>query len=138
MPTKVLKIILSVGVLTSALGGLMYSSLRGEAAYYKHVDEVMPQAEAWYGKNMQLHGFVVEEIQRKRDSLDYRFKIQFNGTEVQAMYTGVVPDTLKTGSEVVLKGQLAKDGFHVESKGVMAKCPSKYDPAKTGPGAGGR
>jgi hypothetical protein len=33
---------------------------------------------------------------------------------------------------------LAKDGFHVDPNGVMAKCPSKYDPANTGPGAGGR
>ena len=138
MSSKALRILISVIVVSVALGGLLYSTLATDTEYYKHVDEVMPHAEAWYGKNLQLHGFVVEDIQRKRDSLDYRFKIQNNGKVVQAMYVGVVPDTFKTGSEVVLKGHLATDGFHVDPEGVMAKCPSKYDPAKTGPGAGGR
>jgi cytochrome c-type biogenesis protein CcmE len=33
----------------------------------------------------------------------------------------------------VLKGRLEPDGFHTDANGVMAKCPSKYDPArKTG------
>jgi hypothetical protein len=33
----------------------------------------------------------------------------------------------------VLKGKLGSDGFHVDPNGVMAKCPSKYDPsAKSG------
>ena len=44
-----------------------------------------------------------------------------------ASYTGIVPDTFKDGSEVVLKGHLEPDGFAVEPNGVMAKCPSKYD-----------
>ena len=39
-----------------------------------------------------------------------------------------MPDTFKNESEVVLKGQLHPDGFAVEPNGVMAKCPSKYNP----------
>jgi len=53
-----------------------------------------------------------------------------------ATSTRVVPDTFKADSEVVLKGRLAADGtFHVDKDGVMAKCPSKYDPAKLPPAA---
>jgi hypothetical protein len=41
----------------------------------------------------------------------------------------------------VLKGTLTSEGFHVEPNGVMAKCPSKYEPkaggAKYEPKAGG-
>jgi cytochrome c-type biogenesis protein CcmE len=102
--------------------------------YYKHVDEVMADPGAWYGKNLQLHGFVQGEPARKRDSLDYRFDVQSNGKVVRAYYTGIVPDTFKADSEVVLKGRLETDGtFHVAKDGVMAKCPSKYDPAKLPP-----
>jgi hypothetical protein len=36
----------------------------------------------------------------------------------------------------VVKGTLGPDGFVVEPNGVMAKCPSKYDPASPGAGAG--
>jgi cytochrome c-type biogenesis protein CcmE len=39
-----------------------------------------------------------------------------------------VPDTFKDEAEVVLKGTLTPGGFTVEPNGVMAKCPSKYEP----------
>ncbi|PYR73913.1 MAG: hypothetical protein DMF87_24215 [Acidobacteria bacterium] len=81
-----------------------------------------------------LAGFVQGEPARKRDSLEYRFDVQSNGKVVRAYYTGIVPDTFKADSEVVLKGRLETDGtFHVVKDGVMAKCPSKYDPAKLPP-----
>ncbi|MFN8060089.1 MAG: cytochrome c maturation protein CcmE [Vicinamibacterales bacterium] len=116
-------------VLALALGGLLWSSLSEGTEYYKHVDEVMSNPSPWYGKRLQLHGFVVEEsILRKRDSLDYKFRIQNNGATVDASYSGIVPDTFKGGSEVVVKGTLGPGGFSVEKDGVMAKCPSKYDP----------
>ena len=83
----------------------------------------------WQGRRLQLHGYVAG-IERKRNSLEYRFNVQSNGREVRARYTGVVPDTFKEGAEVVLKGTLSPDGFHVERNGVMAKCPSKYEPSK--------
>ena len=66
------------------------------------------------------------------------FRSQQNGKVIRAYYTGIVPDTFKEDAEVVLKGRLASDGsFHVDKDGVMAKCPSKYEPqAKVGtPGA---
>jgi cytochrome c-type biogenesis protein CcmE len=54
--------------------------------------------------------------------------VQYNGKVIPARYTGVVPDTFKNASEVVLKGKLQDGGFSVEPNGVMAKCPSKYNP----------
>jgi len=39
---------------------------------------------------------VKDSILRKRDSLEYRFKIQNKGAVVDATYTGIVPDTFKT------------------------------------------
>lgn len=129
MRHKATKIGLTSLVLLLAFGGLLWSTLREDASFYKHVDEVMVSPDAWQGKKLQLHGFVVpDSILRRRDSLDYRFKVQNKGVVVAAMYTGVVPDTFKDESEVVLKGTLRTDGFHVEPDGVMAKCPSKYEP----------
>jgi cytochrome c-type biogenesis protein CcmE len=128
MKTKALKIVATAVVLLGALGGLMYTSLQEGTEYYKHVDEVMSDPAAWHGKKLQLHGYVVDKsIMRRPDTLDYIFKIQSNGKIVNARYTGVVPDTFKDGSEVVIKGTLSPDGFHVSPDGVMAKCPSKYE-----------
>jgi cytochrome c-type biogenesis protein CcmE len=134
MNSKTLKIVATVAVLVSALGGLMYTSLAEGTEYYKHVEEVMVDPAPWHGKKLQLHGFVVEKsIMRRPDTLDYIFKVQSNGHVVDARYTGIVPDTFKDNSEVVIKGYLGPDGFAVEPDGVMAKCPSKYEAAPARP-----
>jgi cytochrome c-type biogenesis protein CcmE len=137
MSSKSIKIAATAVVLVAALMGLMYTSLSEGTEYYKHVDEVMADAAAWHGKNLQLHGYVVENsVLQKPDTLQYRFQVHSNGKVVTAHYTGVVPDTFKGGAEVVLKGRLGPEGFAVHRNGVMAKCPSKYEASRT-PGAPG-
>jgi cytochrome c-type biogenesis protein CcmE len=133
MKSKSIKIVATVAVLVLALGGLFYSTLREGTEYYVHVDEVMADPGAWQGKRLQLHGYVVDKsILTRPDTLEYRFQIENKGSMVKASYTGIVPDTFKGGSEVVLKGHLGPNGFAVEPNGVMAKCPSKYEAAKPG------
>jgi cytochrome c-type biogenesis protein CcmE len=128
MSSKTAKIGISGLVLSLALAGLFWSTLSEGTEYYKHVDEVMQAPEQWYGKRLQLHGYVAKDsLRRKRESLDYRFTIENNGALVAASYSGIVPDTFKEGSEVVIKGTLGPDGFRVDPNGVMAKCPSKYE-----------
>ena len=132
MKNKGLKIGLTSLVLTLTFGGLLYMTMAEGTEYYKHVDEVMTQPDQWYGKKLQLHGFVVpNSIARKPNTLEHWFQVQSNGQIVSATYTGVVPDTFKSDSEVVLKGILSSEGFSVQPNGVMAKCPSKYE-AKPG------
>jgi cytochrome c-type biogenesis protein CcmE len=128
MRSKALKIALTCVVLVAALGGLMYTTLSEGTEYYIHVDEVMQNPASWEGKRLQLHGFV-EDLRQRPNSLDYRFNVRFNGKVITANYSGVVPDTFKNDSEVVLKGKLHGDGFSVDPNGVMAKCPSKYNAA---------
>ena len=137
MSARTIKIGATAAVLVAALGGLMYTTLSEGTEYYKHVDEVMANPAEWQGKPMSLHGYVVDKsILGKPGTLEYLFQIQSNGKVISARYTGVVPDTFKDGSEVVLKGQLGPHGFDVSPNGVMAKCPSKYEASKT-PGAPG-
>jgi len=118
--------------LTAALGGLLWGTLAEGTEYYMHVDEVMAEPDAWYGKNLQVHGFVVEGSRLwKPNTLEVRFQVENNGAVIDAAYTGLVPDTFQDGSEVVISGQLGPDGFAVAPNGVMAKCPSKYEPKPT-------
>ncbi|HYT76109.1 MAG TPA: cytochrome c maturation protein CcmE [Vicinamibacterales bacterium] len=127
MTSKAIKIAVTCVVLAAALGGLMYTTLAQGTEYYIHVDEVMSNPAAWQGKRLQLHGFV-SDLRQRPESLDYKFQVKYNGKVITARYSGVVPDTFKNDAEVVLKGQLSADGFAVEPNGVMAKCPSKYNP----------
>lgn len=132
MTAKSLKIGVTAAVLALAFTGLMFATLREDTQYFKHVDEVMADPAAWHDKQLKLHGYVAG-IERKRNSLEYRFKVQNNGRIVQAHYTGLVPDTFKEGAEVVLDGRLRDDAFHVDKDGVMAKCPSKYEAKSPAP-----
>ena len=132
MSKKAVRVILSVVIVAGTLGLLMARTLREDAAYYKHVDEVMTSPQQWYGKSMKLHGFVQPgSISWKPGTLDYRFVVRSGEQTVAASYRGIVPDTFKDNAEVVLNGQLAADGFHVEKNGVIAKCPSRYEAGKS-------
>jgi cytochrome c-type biogenesis protein CcmE len=136
MKHKALKVGITSLVLALSFFGLMYTTMAESTEYYKHVEEVMNEPEAWYGKPLQLHGYVKpDSIYRKRESLEYRFEVQSQGHVVKATYTGIVPDTFQPDAEVVLKGVLGPDGFVVHPNGVMAKCPSKYEAKVGAPGA---
>jgi cytochrome c-type biogenesis protein CcmE len=128
MSNKAAKISLTGVVLATAFGVLMYSSLGESLQYYKYVDEVMAEPAAWHGKNLQVHGIVVpDSIAKKDNTLEWRFQLQRNGKVLTAYYTGIVPDTFKADSEVVLTGTMDAKGFHATE--MTAKCPSKYDAA---------
>ena len=134
MTHRYIKLGLTATVLVLAFTGLMWSTLQDGTEYFKHVDEVMVNPQAWQNKPLQLHGYVVPgSIKKRQDTLEYKFKVQNNpvrdvnqGHVVEASYTGIVPDTFKGEAEVVLRGKLDASGFHTEPNGVVAKCPSKY------------
>ena len=131
MSQKAAKIGVTTLVLATVFGILLYTTLGESMQYYKYVDEVVGSQSDWTGKKLQVHGYVVPgSIGRKRDKLEYRFDIQRNGKTMRAFYTGVVPDTFKDDSEVVLTGVLTSDGFMANE--MTAKCPSKYDEAPPG------
>src|SRR5579862_9137349 len=98
MRDRYIKIAATSVVLVLAFAGLLWSTLRDGAEYFKNVNEVTANRPAWEGKAMQLHGYVVPgSLLRNPDSLEYKFKIQNNpargsesGDAVDAWYTGVV------------------------------------------------
>ena len=144
MSHRYIKVGATALVLIGAFGLMLWSTLREGTEYYKNLDEVMVNQQAWHGKQLQLHGYVVpNSILVKKSTLEYKFKVQNNparasepGTIVDVTYTGIVPDTFKDEAEVVLKGKLSPNGFHTDPNGVMAKCPSKYEAAEKAAPAG--
>ena len=134
-----LKIVGSVLAVSAAIGFLLYRSTAEGAEYYKHVDEVTANPTAWQGKRLQVHGNVADHsILQVPGTLEYRFTIESREPRkhavIAAHYTGIVPDTFKSGAEVVASGSLGADGgLEVRKDGIMAKCPSKYDASKAAP-----
>src|SRR5258708_32992495 len=97
MTHRYIKLGLTATVLVLAFAGLMWSTLQDGTEYFKHVDEVMTNPQAWEGKALQLHGYVVPgSILVKHDTLEYKFKVQNNpirnvhqGHVVEASYTSI-------------------------------------------------
>ena len=130
------KIVTSVIVVTGAVAFMLKASVKEGAEFYKHVDEVMAKTSDWRGKRLQVHGNVVDgSIEQQKGTLTYRFLIESRPPRphavISASYTGLVPDTFKSGAEVVAKGSLGPDDkLAVVPDGIMAKCPSKYEAGK--------
>jgi cytochrome c-type biogenesis protein CcmE len=130
------KIVVSVVVITGAVAFMLKQSMVEGAEFYKHVDEVMASTGQWHGKKLQVHGNVVNgSIEQAKGTMTYRFKIESLPPRphavISATYSGLVPDTFKSGAEVVAKGTLdPSDKLDVVPDGIMAKCPSKYEAGK--------
>jgi cytochrome c-type biogenesis protein CcmE len=123
------KIVLTVVVVIGVVGAVLGASMKEEIQLWKSVDEVAAAPGTLQGKELNVGGHVLS-LTADRKSLDYRFEIESRPPRphavLKAHYRGVVPDTFKTGGEVVATGKLASDGT-LEANKIMAKCPSKYD-----------
>jgi cytochrome c-type biogenesis protein CcmE len=131
------KIVLSVVVVVGAVSGLLWASLKEEIQLWKSPDEVAQSPSTFRGKRLNVGGRVLS-LAADRNTLNYNFEIESRPPRphavVKARYHGLVPDTFKTGGEVVATGKIADDGTLV-AETIMAKCPSKYD-MKGGPAIG--
>jgi len=126
MSHKAAKIGITSAVLAAAFGALLFTSLNENLQYYKFVDEVMAEPQAWEGKPLKVHGYVkAGTITRNKATREYRFEVQRNGKVIQASFTGSPPDAFKDDSEVVLTGVLTGQQFIASD--MSAKCPSKYE-----------
>lgn len=126
-----LKIAATVVIIVGLVGSLLYASTKEETAYYKHVDEVMVAPQEWQGKKLQVHGNVVPgTIEKKPGTLDYRFTVESRSPRdkktLLVYYRGIVPDTFKSDSEVVVTGML-DESQKLKGESIQAKCPSRYE-----------
>lgn len=123
------KILVSVAVVVTALGGLLWASTRDSAEYYKYVDEVMADTARLQGKRLRVHGDVVVGSLSSDKSLHYRFRIASRAPRpaaiIEAEFQGIPPDTFKDGAEVIASGVLSDS--HLLADKIETKCPSKYE-----------
>ena len=125
------KFLVGFGLVIAAIGYLIYTGATDATMYYLTVSELKAAIETGdvaYEENMRLHGKVVSGSIERDDvgSLRIRFIAHEGGMEAPVVYTGVVPDTFKDDSEVVLEGEYGRDGtFNAHT--LYAKCPSKYE-----------
>ena len=128
--STVLKILATVVAIAAGVSALIFFSLDASVSQYMFADEAVAKADTLLGKRIDVHGFVVKgSIEQRPGTLDYRFVLETRAprppAKITVVYSGIVPDTFKSESEVVAKGNL--DAGHVlQANDLTAKCPTRY------------
>ncbi len=121
--------VLAVFLLLGGAGVLFFSAASQNAVYFLNVAEarVLPDR---YVKQIRLFGEVARHDLREGTArLGVKFTLQDKDQKdllVHVVYTGAVPDTFKTGIEVILEGRFDRETDSFVASSMMTKCPSKY------------
>ena len=120
------KFLIGFGIVIAAIGYLIYNGFNETTLYYLTVSEL--HAAPVYDTNLRLNGHVVAGSIEKDEKamLRVRFLAEEGGKQTLVVYSGVIPDTFKDGSDVVVEGTYAPDGTFTAHT-LLAKCPSKYE-----------
>lgn len=123
-----LALISSISVVVLALAFLIYTGLGDNMVYYYHVDEYLTKAPLLNGERVKVNGKVATGSIEKAH-MDYQFVIHgAESNRLHVAYHGVVPDTFKEGSDVVVEGIFDPNVQIFHASTLMAKCPTKYEP----------
>lgn len=125
MNKKVLSIILLILI---ALVVLIYSAVAETAKAVTTVDQLVEEGQAV--KNVRLGARVSDEDISYQTDPEFRlsFKVkdvETKGAEIEVVYLGIMPDTLKNGRDVILEGDFDGNSFLANS--LLTQCPSKYE-----------
>lgn len=135
MAKKKVKFIAGFAVIMVCLLVLVVSSSQKMAMYYFTVSELEAHEMDFVNKHIKLAGKVVPgSIEKTNGGRTVLFQIweplpdqpDVFSNKRNISYSGVIPDTFKDKSDVVLEGQMNANGTFV-AETLLAKCPSKYE-----------
>ena len=132
---KNLGLLLTLLAMVGAVVALFLGVFQPAAVYATAVDKLVNQRSAYVGRKVRVEGELVPGTLVKRDSpCEYRFSVHKDDAKLPVRYAQcVIPDGFRDvptgGVQVTIEGALGQNG-DFEASLVMAKCSSKYDPAK--------
>ena len=124
-----LKFLVAGIVILGAISYLMFSGISDSMVYYYTVSEMVAQGAEVSGMGVRVSGYVSPGT-IKRDGV--RSEVEFTVFEKQSdqvlpvVYQGIIPDTFKDHSEVVVEGIYRPEEERFHATVLLAKCPSKY------------
>ncbi len=120
------KLIVGAVLIFCVFGYLLYAGIRDTQIYYATPSEVLTMQKDQYGEGIRMGGVAVgNSVEWDAKNLVLKFEVADDKSSVPVVYRGVVPDTFKTGSEVVVEGTYAEGVFNATV--LMPKCASKYE-----------
>lgn len=123
------RVIFAGAIVLLAMGFLIYMGLSQFATYYYTVSEFLAEGESISGKQVRVAGQIVpDSVKQDTENFTLSFTITDGETTLPVVYQGVVPDTFKAGTDIVVEGKSDQQGVFHASK-LITKCPSKYEPS---------
>jgi cytochrome c-type biogenesis protein CcmE len=119
-------LIISAVILT-VIVYLIYTGLRDTMVFYLTVSEVMAMSPEDLTDTQKVGGIVTTgSVQWDPKTLKLSFKLEDEQANLVVNYSGVVPDSFKPGTEVIVEGTYRGDGSFWATT-IMPKCASKYE-----------
>jgi len=113
-----------------AISYLMFSGVNDSMVYYYTVPEMLDKSSELYGDGVRVSGHVFSgTIQHYGEQAKVEFSMFERGTNqiLPVVYQGIIPDTFKDNSEVVVEGAYDSNEELFHATVLLAKCPSKYE-----------
>lgn len=122
-----LKPILACAVITLVIGYLIYTGLRDTMVFYLTVSEVMAKPPEALTDIQKVGGLVTAgSVEWDPRTLKLSFRLEDEQANLTVNYAGVVPDSFKPGTEVIVEGEY-RGGGDFRATTIMPKCASKYE-----------
>ena len=114
-------------VILMVIGYLIYTGLRDTVVFYLTVSEVMAKSPEDLTDTQKVGGIVTAgSVQWEPKTLKLSFRLEDEQANLVVNYSGVVPDSFKPGTEVIVEGTYRGDGSFWATT-IMPKCASKYE-----------
>jgi cytochrome c-type biogenesis protein CcmE len=114
-------------VILMVIGYLIYTGLRDTMVFYLTVSEVMAKSPEDLTDTQKVGGLVTAgSVQWEPKTLKLSFRLEDEQANLVVNYSGVVPDSFKPGTEVIVEGNYRGDGSFWATT-IMPKCASKYE-----------
>jgi len=130
MKKSFIRLIIVGGIMLLGVGYLLYSSMDSSMVYYYTVDEVLNSNQDFSGRGTRISGWVrPESVRLSENGKGVRFEVsdKESGSTMKVIYNGIVPDTFKEDSEVVVEGTWNSSTHTFSASVLLAKCPSRYE-----------
>jgi len=112
-----------------SLAYLVYGGIQQGATYWVTVGELEQHAPGTLPARVRLGGTVAPgTIRWDASHRHLRFVVTDGRHALPVAYSGIVPDIFADGRQVVIEGALDRAGTF-EATTLLAKCPTKYNPA---------
>ncbi len=122
----VLKVVIGVLLIGSALGYFIYQAMQSSWSYYYSVDEFAESKTTAQKYSFRIAGRVQKgSVKHDMEKMNLTFVLSGSKATVPVVYNKSVPDNFEEGREVVVQGRLDTDGVFQANK-LMTKCESKY------------